>query len=110
MNPVAVCTQPELAATLSTGGVHVVLCAVVQPACHPPTGSAPRPAARPGAAKATFAAAGRVAVFVGDGDRPEVMAAAVAMARELFGAEPVIVRTAADAAQLLAGVPGSQHR
>ncbi|MDQ1426584.1 MAG: hypothetical protein QOK39_60, partial [Acidimicrobiaceae bacterium] len=32
-----------------------------------------------------------MAVFVGDPDRPEVMEAAVAMARELFGAGPVIV-------------------
>jgi hypothetical protein len=110
VNPVAVCTQAELVTTLTTGGVHVVLCAVARPACPPHTESAsPRSAARPGAPEPTIAAAGRVALFVGDPDRPEVMEAAVAMARELFGAEPVIVRTAAEGGHLLAGVPGSQQ-
>jgi len=93
VNPVAVCTQPELAVALRAGDIHVVLCGADS---------------RAPAATAT-ATGGRLAVFVGDPDRPEVMEAAVAMARELFGAEPVIVRTAAEGAHLLARVPGSRQ-
>ncbi|MDQ1364902.1 MAG: hypothetical protein QOE57_944, partial [Acidimicrobiaceae bacterium] len=46
---------------------------------------------------------GRIAVLVGDLGQPEVEAAARAMARELFGAEPVTVRTESEARQLLTG-------
>jgi hypothetical protein len=51
----------------------------------------------------TEATAGRIAVLVGDLGQPEVEAAARAMARELFGAEPVTVRTESEARQLLTG-------
>jgi hypothetical protein len=109
VNRVAVCTQPELAATLTTAGVHVVLCAVPPPVCASHAGSASPSAARTDIPKATTPEAGRLAVLAGDPDRPEAMEAAVAMARELFGAEPMIVRTAADSARLLARVPSPKQ-
>jgi hypothetical protein len=47
--------------------------------------------------------AGRLAVLVGDLAEPEVEAVALAMARELFGGEPVMVRRESDASQLVTG-------
>jgi hypothetical protein len=96
VSQVAVCTRPELVAALRAGDIHVVLCG-------------PDPRAPAATATATAPTGGRLAVFVGDPDRPEVMEAAVAMARELFGADPFVVRTEAEAAHILAALPGSQQ-
>jgi hypothetical protein len=99
VSQVAVCTRPELAAALRAGDFHVVLCG---PDPTVPATATTTPATASGTG-------GRLAVFVGDPDRPEVMEAAVAMARELFGADPFVVRTEAEAARLLAVLPGSQQ-
>ncbi|MDQ1358703.1 MAG: hypothetical protein QOG44_3076, partial [Acidimicrobiaceae bacterium] len=112
---VAVCAAPDLAAALVAGGVHVVLCgtdgaslattvislrrtATRQMAPDAAAMVAPTDAPRDAPSDAptsthspTEATAGRIAVLVGDLGQPEVEAAARAMARELFGAEPVTV-------------------
>jgi hypothetical protein len=124
---VAVCAAPDLAAALVAGGVHVVLCgtdgaslattvislrrtATRQMAPDAAAMVAPTDAPRDAPSDAptsthspTEATAGRIAVLVGDLGQPEVEAAARAMARELFGAEPVTVRTESEARQLLTG-------
>jgi hypothetical protein len=91
VSPAAVCFDEALAAMLSAGGVDVVLCR--------PDPAVPPRALRP-------AGGGRIAVFVGDPALVEE--AAMTMARELFGGQPAVVRSPADAAQLIPGVPGSR--
>jgi len=85
VSPAAVCYEAALAAILRAGGVDVVLC-----------GPDVRADAMP--------VAGRIAVFAGNPDLVEE--AALAMARELFGGDAVVVRTRSDAARLVPGVPG----
>jgi hypothetical protein len=86
VSPAAVCYEAALAAALRAGGVDVVLC-------------------RADATAGAPVAGGRIAVFVGDPEDDEETA--LAMARELFGGDPVVVRTESEAARLIAGVPGS---
>ncbi|MDQ1377678.1 MAG: hypothetical protein QOE15_1851 [Acidimicrobiaceae bacterium] len=116
---VAVCAAPDLAAILVAGGVHVLLCGTDGASLATTVISLRRTATVPVAPtdastdvqtdaptsthSPTEATAGRIAVLVGDLGQPEVEAAARAMARELFGAEPVTVRTQSEARQLLTG-------
>jgi NAD(P)-dependent dehydrogenase (short-subunit alcohol dehydrogenase family) len=98
---VAVCGDADVASALIAGGAHVVLCAVEAARL-----SRPVVALR---AAAAAAGRGRVAALVGDLADPDVEAAARAMAAELFGGEPVLVRTKSDAGQLTARAPGPER-
>ncbi|HEX3425127.1 MAG TPA: hypothetical protein VHT30_03280 [Acidimicrobiales bacterium] len=86
MTLVAVCLEVEVAAALVDQGAQVVL-----------YGNRPQELAA--AVGRLEESGGRVAVLVGDPDDPEVVAAALAMARELFGGEPIMVSSLSEARQ-----------
>jgi hypothetical protein len=98
---VAVCFEPKVAAALTAAGIPVVLCAsdatvldtAVLDAAVASAGRRP--------------AGGRVALFVADpaGDPVTAESQAQAMAAELFGPGPVVVRTPAGARALVASLP-----
>lgn len=91
------CYQAGLAAVLVDRGVQVVLCG--------PDGSALAAALATERASTTAQLGrGRLAVMVGD--PASIEEAALAMARELFGGEPVVVRSSLEGDELVAGVPG----
>ncbi len=83
---VAVCHDPEVASALIGQGAPVVLYGdgVVELA---------------GAVISLRDAGGRVAALIGDPGDADVEAAALDMARELFGGEPVVVHTMSEARQ-----------
>lgn len=104
---VAVCGDPEAAAVLVAGGARVVFCGT--------------DAARLATTLITLRdAGGRVAGLIGDLADPEVEAAAVAMASELFAhqsgepgqpgqpVEPVVVRSVSEAGQQMAKPPAPE--
>lgn len=84
------CDDVEVASILIGAGVAVVLCGA----------DADRLA---GAVQALRHAGGRVGALVGDPGCASVEAVALTMAAELFGGEPVMVRTVSHARQLAAG-------
>ncbi len=80
--------QAEIAAALTGAGINVVLCQ--RPGLEHPPSSGP----------------GRLARFVSDAGAAGVVGEeALAMARELFGGAPVVVRTTAEAEELIGGLP-----
>lgn len=80
------CTDVEVAATLVGEGSHVVL-------------YGDRPEVLAAAVIRLEGSTGRVAVLVGDPTDPAVVAAAVAMAAELFGGDPAAVSSVSEARQ-----------
>ncbi|MDQ1392351.1 MAG: hypothetical protein QOF30_1328 [Acidimicrobiaceae bacterium] len=104
---VAVCRDAETAAVLVDRGVHVVLCGTDGTSLAATIASLRQATTGPNRPDAPCA--GRVAAFVGDLFEPEVVAAALAMAGELFGAEPVLLRNDSDLPQLLTRVPGPEE-
>jgi hypothetical protein len=90
---VAVCRDVEAAAVVLRAGALVVLCG--------PDAAALGDAVASLRAAASEPPGHRLAGLVGDLGEPETEEAARAMARELFGGEPVVVPTAGAAQDLL---------
>jgi hypothetical protein len=101
MDPVAVCPDPAVAAVLVGRGARVVLCRAEGTEVAATVVSLRQDRARPGPGGAVEAD-GRVSALVGDPADPPVMAAALEMARELYGGEPIVVATLSDARQFAA--------
>ncbi|MDQ6614116.1 MAG: hypothetical protein M3083_05060 [Actinomycetota bacterium] len=94
MGLVAVCADPDVASVLLARGAHVVLC---RPEATRPGEAVSAPHGEPG---------GRVGLLIGDLADPEVEAAALGMAKELFGGEPVLIAAASEAGQFEPYLPG----
>lgn len=93
VSPAAVCFDPVVAVVLVVGGLDVVLCGLDDAE------------ATSAVFRARAGGGGRIAVFVGD---PSTAAdAALAMARELFGGEAVVVGSLVEARNLTE-LPGSR--
>jgi hypothetical protein len=88
--PVTVCADPELAVELIAQGAAVVFYGTVTEWLARAL-AAPRPPCA------------RVGVLIGDPADPEVEEAALTMAAEQFGGDPVVVRTLSHARQLEPG-------
>lgn len=94
---VVVCFDPAVAAVLVEAGVPVVLAGVGAEALGRTVASCRAPSPPPDAAVPWAA---RICVLVGDPDNPEDQAAAMTMAAELFGPDPRVVRSAAEAREI----------